>query len=187
MQSRSKTRGNPSVTIKAIFFDVGGTLLDETRMWTEWADYMQVPRATFFAALRSIIQRGQHHRRVFALLRPGFDFEAARREQAAAGTLYRAAADDFYPDAVPCLTTLRDRGYFVGVAGNQPKPSSASSLLSMFQRTSSRHRRDGASRSRLQPSSQGSSRPPRARPPPTRSLMWATTSTTIFCRRSPLD
>ena len=104
-----------------MFFDVGETLVDETRMWAGWADYMGVPRAAFIAALRSVIERGQHHRQVFDVLRPGFGFEAAMRERVAGGTLYRVAADDFYPDALPCLTTLRDRGYFVGIAGNQPQ------------------------------------------------------------------
>ena len=37
--------------IKAVFFDLGETLIDETRMWREWAAYMDVPEQTFMAAL----------------------------------------------------------------------------------------------------------------------------------------
>jgi len=146
-----------------------------------------VPRAAFIAALRSVIERGQHHRQVFDVLRPGFGFEAAMRERVAGGTLYRVAADDFYPDALPCLTTLRDRGYFVGIAGINPKPSSANSPLWMFRPMSSRHRPDGASRSRLRPSSQGSSRPRHPRPPRARSHTSAIIWTTMFCRQFPPD
>ena len=68
------------MTIQAIFFDVGETLIDETRQWGEWADWLGVTRLTFFAALGAVIARGEHHRRVFEIARPGMDLA---REQAA--------------------------------------------------------------------------------------------------------
>ncbi len=37
--------------MKAVVFDVGETLVDETRYWDEWADWLGVPRFTFFAVL----------------------------------------------------------------------------------------------------------------------------------------
>lgn len=37
--------------IEAVVFDVGETLIDETRQWGEWADWLGVPRFTFLAAL----------------------------------------------------------------------------------------------------------------------------------------
>ncbi len=40
--------------VKAIFFDVGETLVDETRHWGQWADYLGVPKLTFFAALGGV-------------------------------------------------------------------------------------------------------------------------------------
>jgi len=36
-------------------FDVGETLIDESRMWHEWADILGVPRFTFSAALGAVI------------------------------------------------------------------------------------------------------------------------------------
>src|SRR5277367_627795 len=55
--------------IRAVCFDVGETLIDETRHWGEWADFH---------------------------------------------------ASDLYPDAIPCLATLKSRGLKVLIAGNQP-------------------------------------------------------------------
>jgi HAD superfamily hydrolase (TIGR01549 family) len=85
--------------IRAVFFDVGETLIDESRDWGGWADYLGVSRLSFFAALGATIERGQHHRTVFKLFRPDADF---------------------YPDAIPCLSRLRNEGVLVGIAGNQP-------------------------------------------------------------------
>ena len=44
--------------IHTVFFDVGETLLDETRIWGAWADWLGVTRLTFFAALGAVIARG---------------------------------------------------------------------------------------------------------------------------------
>ena len=72
--------------IRAVVFDVGETLVDETRSWAGWADHMGVPHFTFFAAMGIVVARGWHHRRVFDLVRPGFDHEAAAAERRAGGT-----------------------------------------------------------------------------------------------------
>lgn len=111
--------------ITTVVFDVGETLVDETRHWGEWADWMDVPRLTFFAALGAVIERGQHHRRVFELLRPGFDVPAAEAERRVAGWRYRFVPGDFYPDALPCLAALRAKGLRIGLAGNQPEAAEA--------------------------------------------------------------
>jgi len=106
--------------IKAVFFDVGETLVDETRDWNEWADYLGVSRRVFQASLRAVIERGEHHRRVFDLVRPGVDFAALRQEREATGSVYTVTVEDLYPDVVPCLKQLREAGILVGIAGNQP-------------------------------------------------------------------
>src|SRR2546430_1464182 len=62
-----------SPRIRAVFFDIGETLVDETRPWGLWADWLGVPHLTFFAALGAVIARREHHRRVFDLVRPGLD------------------------------------------------------------------------------------------------------------------
>jgi FMN phosphatase YigB (HAD superfamily) len=107
--------------IRAVVFDVGETLVDETRHWGEWADWMGVTRLTFFAALGSVIERGGHHHEVFQIIKPGFDLEAAKRARQATGWSYDFAPSDFYPDALPALMTLKIAGYRIGIAGNQPE------------------------------------------------------------------
>lgn len=111
--------------IGAVVFDVGETLIDETRHWGEWADWLGVPRLTFFAVLGAAIERGEHHRTVFEHFRPGLDLEVETRARQAAGWTYRFDPDDFYPDALPCLIALRGAGYRIGVAGNQPAAAEA--------------------------------------------------------------
>jgi FMN phosphatase YigB (HAD superfamily) len=109
------------MSIKAVFFDLGETLIDETRMWREWAAYLDVPADEFMQALEATIARGEHHRRVFDQYRPNLDFAAARRERMANGTNYAYRPSDLYPDAAPCLKALQSSGYFIAVAGNQPR------------------------------------------------------------------
>ena len=59
--------------IRAIFFDVGETLIDETRLLHGWADTMGVGRAEFLAVLDDVIAKGENYRGIFERLRPGFD------------------------------------------------------------------------------------------------------------------
>jgi FMN phosphatase YigB (HAD superfamily) len=108
------------MVVKVVFFDVGETLIGETRLWSAWAAYIGVPDKTFLSVLEEVIAQGDHHRQVFERLRPGFDLEAARRDRAARGDVDVFNAADLYPDAAACLRILRERGYLLGVAGNQP-------------------------------------------------------------------
>ena len=107
--------------IKAVIFDVGETLVDESRVWRGWAAYLKVPEADVIAARDDLIARGEPLRHVFDRFRPSFDLAAARRERAALGESEIFEARDLYPDAEPCLRRLRALGYRVGIAGNQPK------------------------------------------------------------------
>ena len=104
--------------MKAVFFDVGETLVDESRAWTAWADWLGVSAATLLGLLGATIARGEDHLHAFELVRPGFDLQAERRARAAAGVPDEFRAEDLYPDALPCLDALRECGYLVGVAGN---------------------------------------------------------------------
>jgi HAD superfamily hydrolase (TIGR01549 family) len=106
--------------LRAVCFDIGETLIDETRHWSEWADFLGVPRLTLFTALGVTMWRGEPHRKVFEIFRPDLDLSTARRQRAAQGYRYEFLPTDLYPDAVPCLMALRERGLKVIVAGNQP-------------------------------------------------------------------
>ena len=107
-------------------FDVGETLVDETRAWGAWADHLGIPRLTFFAALGATIADGGHHHDPMRMFRPGIDVEAERRRlDAAIGGYASVEAEDLYPDALDCLRALRADGYRLGVAANQPAATAA--------------------------------------------------------------
>ena len=96
------------MALKAVVFDAGETLVDETGIWQRAADLAGVPRFTVMGILGGLISRGERHSRVWELLdvaRPDSMFEL----------------DEFYPDALPCLAELRSRGLRVGVVGNTPE------------------------------------------------------------------
>jgi FMN phosphatase YigB (HAD superfamily) len=109
----------PARPLRAIFFDLGETLVSEQRSWEAWADWLDVPHERLFAVMQEVIGRGEHHRRIFEILRPGFDVAAEEAKRAAAGIPAHEELYDFYPDALPCLARLRAAGLRVGVAGNQ--------------------------------------------------------------------
>jgi HAD superfamily hydrolase (TIGR01549 family) len=91
--------------VTAVVFDVGETLVDETRAWERIADVYGVPRFTLMALVGAAIERGESHRQAFEWL--GID-----------GPFGGFSSDQLYPDAVPCLRALRERGFFVGAVGN---------------------------------------------------------------------
>ena len=106
--------------MRAVFFDVGETLVSEDRIWRQWAEWYGVPVLTFFGVLGAVIERRGHHLDVFAAFDPDFDLDRVQAERREAGVAYDIGTDDLYPDAVPCLQALKAAGYLVGVAGNQP-------------------------------------------------------------------
>jgi HAD superfamily hydrolase (TIGR01509 family) len=109
------------VTLKAVVFDVGETIVDESRAWLAWADWLEIPRLTFLAVFGAVIARGDgDHREPFRILRPDLDLGEEMRRREAAGVGDRILAEDLYPDAVDCLRALHASGYRIGVAGNQP-------------------------------------------------------------------
>jgi FMN phosphatase YigB (HAD superfamily) len=109
----------PHRPLRAAFFDLGETLVSERRSWEAWADWLGVPRARLFAVMRTVIEQGDHHRRIFEILRPGLDPAAEEAKRASAGVPTHEQRYDFYPDALSCLASLRAAGLRVGVAGNQ--------------------------------------------------------------------
>ncbi|MEO5574612.1 MAG: HAD family hydrolase [Gaiellaceae bacterium] len=95
------------MALKAVVFDVGETLIDETGMWQRAADVAGVPRFTLMGVLGGLAARGEHHAKVWEIL--GVELPDATWRP-----------DDFYRDALPCLQRLRSQGLLVGAAGNVP-------------------------------------------------------------------
>jgi HAD superfamily hydrolase (TIGR01549 family) len=111
--------------IEAVVFDVGEVIVDETREYGTWADWLGVPRHTFSAVFGAVIATGRDYRETFQVFRPGFDLAVERDRRAAAGQSETFGEDDLYPDVRTSLTTLRSMGLRVGLAGNQTSRAEA--------------------------------------------------------------
>ncbi|MEU5443699.1 HAD family hydrolase [Streptomyces griseofuscus] len=105
--------------IRAVIFDVGECLVDETTEYGTWADWLGVPRHTFAAMFGAVIAQGRDYRDVFQEFRPGFDLYAEREKRAAAGRPEHFGEVDLYPDVRDALAALRADGLWLGIAGNQ--------------------------------------------------------------------
>ncbi len=105
--------------IQAVFFDVGEAIVDETREYGTWADWLGIPRHTFSAVFGAVIARGGDYRETFQHFKPGFDLNAERELRAAVGEPEAFGEENLYPDARPCFAALREQGLRVGLAGNQ--------------------------------------------------------------------
>jgi FMN phosphatase YigB (HAD superfamily) len=164
-----------------IVFDVGETLVDESRAWTEWAHWLGVSALTMLGVLGAVIERRGDHLEAFRIVRPGFDLESERRARAAAGLPDEIRACDLYPDALPCLQAMARRGYRVGVVGN------ANTETERLMRERCGADFVASSRAWARPSRRPSSSPRSHGSPrsiPARSPTSATASTTTCSRRS---
>src|SRR5688572_10046739 len=102
-----------------VCLDVGETLIDETRIWSVWADALGVPRLTFMAALGAVIARGGEHGSVFGVFGIAeADWRAMLPEVEERYGGFQE--EDLYPDARPALAALAAAGFRVAVLANQP-------------------------------------------------------------------
>lgn len=99
-----------------VCFDIGEVLVDETRVWSTWADVIGVPRFTLMALIGGAIATGGSHLDAFGRLGVRWqDFSDEVQERFGG-----IQAVDLYPDALPALAALSVAGYGVAVTGNQP-------------------------------------------------------------------
>ena len=100
-----------------VALDVGETLIDETRVWSVWADLLGVPRLTLMAALGAETASGGDFRTAFDIVgAPRWRELIPRLEDEYGGF----QAIDCYPDALPSVQALCARGYRVAIVANQP-------------------------------------------------------------------
>ena len=95
--------------VSAVVFDVGETLVDESRSWLRVAHEVGVTPLTLMGVLGALAERSEPHHRVWEVL--GVEPPTTPSE---------ILPEDLYPDALPALGALRAAGYVVAVAGNQP-------------------------------------------------------------------
>jgi HAD superfamily hydrolase (TIGR01549 family) len=118
----------PVTRIATVAFDVGETLIDESRIWTRWARRLGVPPFTMLGVVGAMAALDRSQLDAFAVLRPGLDVpaELARwREDDPDGLRENFDADDLYPDVRACFGALRAAGLGVIIAGNQPPQARA--------------------------------------------------------------
>jgi HAD superfamily hydrolase (TIGR01549 family) len=99
------------MALKAVFFDVGETLVDEERWWRELCEGSGLQPHVVWAALGVTIERGEEHDALWEHL--GIERPTGWWH----GLTYEL--DDLYPDAVDCLERVRALGLRVGIVGNQ--------------------------------------------------------------------
>jgi FMN phosphatase YigB (HAD superfamily) len=96
--------------VRALVFDVGETLVDESRMWTEKALRVGVTPFALMGVIGALIERGEDHRSAWPIL--GSDPPPTHSD---------ITTVDLYPDALECLHAARTAGFTIGIAGNQPR------------------------------------------------------------------
>jgi HAD superfamily hydrolase (TIGR01662 family) len=105
-----------------VCLDVGETLVDETRIWSIWADELGIPRLTFMAAFGAAVARGREHQDVFSIVgRPDWRKHLPNVMSSYGG--FRE--EDLYTDARPAIATLREAGYRIAIVANQPAERTA--------------------------------------------------------------
>jgi FMN phosphatase YigB (HAD superfamily) len=106
--------------VQMICFDVGYTLIDETRSWLAWAARLEVTPDQLFETLRETIELGdpQPNRRALERLRPDLDFDTERTAIVGRAGASIFAVDDIYPEVRPTLDQLNRAGFRLGAAGN---------------------------------------------------------------------
>jgi HAD superfamily hydrolase (TIGR01549 family) len=104
-----------------VCLDVGETLVDETRVWTCWAEVLGLTPLTLMAGLGAAIVGGNFQDVARILGRPDWRRYGPAFEQRYGGL----REDDLYPDALPAIEGLRKSGYRLAVIANQPARRSA--------------------------------------------------------------
>lgn len=99
-----------------VVLDVGEVLVDETRVWSTWASVLGTTPLTLMAVLGAEIAAGRSYHAALARFDPGWEAHLERFDR----TYGPFAAADLYPDALPTLAALADRGLKVAVIANQP-------------------------------------------------------------------
>ncbi len=100
-----------------ICLDVGETLINESRIWSCWADALGIGQFTFMAAMGAVLARGGDFRDTFKFL--GYDdYDSLRPQVMKAFGGFQEK--DLYPDAKPTLDSLRAEGFQLAIVANQP-------------------------------------------------------------------
>ncbi len=104
-----------------VCLDIGETLIDETRVWSTWAEVLGVTPLVLHGALGVAVATGGSYPDALGRFDPDWQALEDRKEQRFAG--FRA--EDLYPDAISGIEAFREAGLGVAVIGNQPASRTA--------------------------------------------------------------
>ncbi len=99
------------MALKAVFFDVGETLVDEERWWRVLAERVGLQPHVVWAALGVTIERGEEHNALWGHL--GIE------RPIVGGTTSRTSSTTSIPTRSPASRASRALGLRVGIVGNQ--------------------------------------------------------------------
>lgn len=102
---------------RSVVFDVGETLLDETRQWSTWASWLGVPPFTLMVALGAVLAQGRPFTDVFALFDPELNIDAEIERRRARGQAVIISREDLHPDVEPAMRELASAGHRLFLAG----------------------------------------------------------------------
>ncbi|WP_410644356.1 HAD family hydrolase [Amycolatopsis sp. lyj-346] len=105
--------------VRAVVLDIGETVLDDTREWNAWADWIGVSRHTFSTVLGAVTAAGRDNAETFRYFKPDFDVATERTRREETGHGEHIDETDLYPDVRTSLAELKRMGLWVGLAGNQ--------------------------------------------------------------------
>lgn len=165
-----------SRVVDFVCFDVGYTLLDETRSWRAWASHLEISPDELLQGVREGIRRGvrRPQRQALECRRPGVDVDVPPPTAA-------YIVEDIYPDARTALPELRAAGFRLGAAGNMRAETEGVLLRSGLPLHCVGSSERWAWRSPTQPSSSGLYELPIPRL--SGSSTWGTASTTMWSQR----
>ena len=109
--------------IEAVVFDVGETLIDETRIWTRWARRLGVTPFTLLGIVGAMAAMDRSHIDAFKVVKPDFDLGRERELWAAEepeSLRENFDQEDLYADVRPALDALEAIALSSWIAGNQP-------------------------------------------------------------------
>ena len=112
-------RAAPDVVV----LDIGEVVIDETRVWSVWAELLGVSPGTLMAVLGAAVSQGGDHTDAFPHVAPNVEWSELESEHEARYGGFRS--EDVYADVVPTFTALRAQGLRVVLAGNQPQRRAA--------------------------------------------------------------
>ncbi len=112
------TAGDEARAPSTVVFDVGEVLIDESRLWTLWAELIGVSPTTLAAVLGAAVIQEETVDAVFAHLVPNIEWRSLEGEHERRYGGFRE--EDLYADVRPCFEELAAAGFRIVIAGNQP-------------------------------------------------------------------